>query len=381
MTHSLVERRQLFAEARRILIKIGSAVLTHEKGLNRVILHRLTDQIADLRGQGKEVVLVSSGAISCGVRKAGLSARPSSIPGKQAAAALGQVTLMRAWEEAFDCFDLQVAQILLTGEDLNHRHRYLNARYTLETLLSWGVVPIINENDTVMVDEIKFGDNDQLGTTIAGLLGADLVVLLSDIDGLYTKDPRKFDDAVLIPFVDSIEEEHLAGATQSSSGLGTGGMKSKLMAAAKCMKAGIPMLIAPGRQRDVLLELAAGKEVGTLFWTQKRAPRSKKLWLQHLPNPAGELHLDTGATQALRSGGSSLLPIGITGVIGDFNVGDALRCLSPEGEVIGIGLTNYSAEDVRRIAGHHSEKINTLLGYQHAEEVIHRDHFALSESL
>ncbi len=373
------DRIAVFSRCRRLLIKVGSAVLTGPKGLNRVMVHRLSDQISELRqrNSGFEVLVVSSGAVASGSRRVGLTERPRTIPQKQAAAAVGQGVLMEAWEEAFDKYDLLVAQVLLTGEDLANRHRYLNARNTLETLLSWGITPVINENDTVVVEEIKFGDNDQLSALIAGLVGADLVINLTDTEGLYDCDPRMNSAARLIPMVTRVDAKVIACATPAAGAVGTGGMLSKLNAARKCLASGIPMVIAPGRERDVLLRLFAGEQLGTLFLPRERAYQGKKVWLANLSKPAGDLTLDEGAVTALQERGRSLLPIGIREVRGAFGVGAPVRCIDRQGNVIGIGLTNYKSSEIENIKGRHSEEIEGLIGYKHSDEVIHRDNFVL----
>jgi len=373
------DRIAVFSRCRRLLIKVGSAVLTGPKGLNRVMVHRLSDQISELRqrNSGFEVLVVSSGAVASGSRRVGLTERPRTIPQKQAAAAVGQGVLMEAWEEAFDKYDLLVAQVLLTGEDLANRHRYLNARNTLETLLSWGITPVINENDTVVVEEIKFGDNDQLSALIAGLVGADLVINLTDTEGLYDCDPRMNSAARLIPMVTRVDAKVIACATPAAGAVGTGGMLSKLNAARKCLASGIPMVIAPGRERDVLLRLFAGEQLGTLFLPNERAYQGKKVWLASLSKPAGDLTLDEGAVTALQERGRSLLPIGIREVRGTFGIGAPVRCIDRQGNVIGIGLTNYKSSEIENIKGRHSEEIEGLIGYKHSDEVIHRDNFVL----
>lgn len=378
MTHKSLDRMTWLKRCRRIIVKVGSAVLTGSKGLDRVMIHRLSDQVAELRQQQREVVIVSSGAVASGVRKVGLSERPRTIPQKQAAAAVGQSVLMQAWEDAFDKHDLLVAQVLLTGEDLAQRHRYLNARNTLETLLEWSIVPIINENDTVAVEEIKFGDNDQLSALMAGLIGADLVVSLTDTEGLYNRDPRLYPDAQLISIVQRLDARILAYATTESGTVGTGGMLSKLHAAKKCTTSGIPMIIAPGKEREVLLRLFAGEQLGTFFVPRQPAYHGRKLWLAHLPKPAGDLVLDAGATAALERGGKSLLPIGVREVRGVFGVGAAVRCLAEDGHAIGVGLSNYKSSEIDLIKGHRSEEIEALIGYKHSDEVIHRNNFVLA---
>lgn len=376
----LKNRGAFFNRCRRLVIKVGSAVLTGSRGLNRVMIHRLSDQIAELRqiDPERKIAVVTSGAVASGLRKIGFNQRPRTIPHKQAMAAVGQGALMEAWEGAFDKYELLVAQVLLTSEDLAHRHRYLNARNTLETLLDWGILPIINENDTVVVEEIRFGDNDHLSALIAGLIGADLVINLTDTAGLYDCDPRTHEAAQLIPLVSRIDAKLVACATPEPGAVGTGGMLSKLHAARKCLASGIPMIIAPGRERDVLLRIFAGEVLGTLFLPRKRLYHGKKLWLASLPKPVGELVLDQGAVVALRKHGKSLLPIGVREVRGNFGVGAPVRCVSETGEVIGVGLSNYRSLEVDLIRGHHTEEIEELVGYKHSDEVIHRNNFVLT---
>ena len=374
-----LERKTIFDRCRRLVIKVGSAVLTGPRGLNLVMIHRLSDQISELKEKGLEILVVTSGAVASGVRKIGLTERPRTIPQKQAAAAVGQGFLMEAWEGAFNKYELLVAQVLLTTEDLAHRHRYLNARNTLETLLDWGILPIINENDTVVVEEIKFGDNDRLSVMIAGLLGADLVVNLTDTEGLYECDPRLDASANLIPVVHGVDAKLLACAGSAPGSVGTGGMVTKINAAKKCLASGIPMVIAPGKERDVILRLFNGETLGTLFVPQKRIYQGKKLWLANLPKPAGDIILDKGAVRALKEHGKSLLPIGIARVRGNFGVGAPVRCLDEFEEIVGIGLSNYRSAEIELIKGHHTEDIEKIIGYKHSDEVIHRNNFVLTE--
>ncbi len=375
----LEDRTGFFNRCRRLVIKVGSAVLTGSRGLDRVMIHRLSDQIAELRQNDpdRQVAIVTSGAVASGLRKVGFTHRPRTIPHKQAMAAVGQGALMEAWETAFDKYELLVAQVLLTSEDLSHRHRYLNARNTLETLLDWGILPVINENDTVVVEEIRFGDNDHLAAMIAGLIGADLVIVLTDTAGLFDCDPRVHDDARLIPLVKRIDSKLMACANPLPGAVGTGGMSSKVNAAKRCLASGIPMIIAPGKERDVLLRIFSGETLGTLFLPRKRLYHGKKLWLANLPKPVGELVLDEGAVTALQKRGKSLLPIGVREVRGSFGVGAPVRCLSEAGEVIGIGLCNYKSIEVDLIKGRHTEEIENLIGYKHSDEVIHRNNFVL----
>ncbi len=378
-----LDRRQLFGRVRRLVIKVGSAVVTDARGLNRVMIHRLSDQIAELKGRDPDlkIVVVSSGAVASGVRKIGLKERPRTIPHKQATAAVGQGVLMEAWEAAFDKYEILVAQILLTSEDLGHRTRYLNARNTLETLLDWSILPIINENDTVVVEEIKFGDNDQLSVMIGGLIGADMVVTLTDTEGLYESDPKSCPGANLIRVVHRVDARILACATPVPGAVGTGGMLSKIQAARKCLASGMGMVIAPGHERDVLLRLFDGETLGTLFVPRQRVYRGKKIWLANLPKPAGDLLLDEGAVIALRKRGKSLLPIGIRRVHGTFGVGAPVRCMTEKGEVVGIGLSNYRSSEIDQIKGHRTDEIEALIGYRHSDEVIHRNNFVLAEEM
>ncbi|MGA7877491.1 MAG: glutamate 5-kinase [Desulfoferrobacter sp.] len=381
MLQDSVERKTIFDRCRRLIIKVGSAVLTGPRGLNLVMIHRLSDQISELKEEGLEIVIVTSGAVASGVRKVGLTERPRTIPQKQAAAAVGQGFLMEAWEGAFNKYELLVAQVLLTTEDLAHRHRYLNARNTLETLLDWGILPIINENDTVVVEEIKFGDNDRLSAMIAGLIGADLVINLTDTEGLYECDPRVDASASLISIVHGVDAKLLACAGSAPGSVGTGGMLTKINAAKKCLASGIPMIIAPGKERDVILRLFNGEMLGTLFVPQKRIYQGKKLWLANLPKPAGDIILDKGAVRALKQHGKSLLPIGIAKVRGSFGVGAPVRCLDEAEDIVGIGLSNYKSTEIELIKGHHTEDIEKIIGYKHSDEVIHRNNFVLTGNI
>jgi len=374
-------RRKIVSEARRIVIKLGSAVLTREDGLNLVAIARTCDQIARLREEGREFILVSSGAISAGMRKLSMARRPRSITEKQAVAAIGQSSLIQAWEDQFDIYRIKAAQILLTGDDLNNRRRYLNARNTLNKLLSWGVVPVVNENDTVVVEEIKFGDNDNLSALIAGMVNADLLINLTDIEGLYEKDPHEDPNACLLPFVTKIDSRIKRCASKTCGLLGTGGMLSKIQAAQKCMAMGIPMIIAGGELRDILTNIFAGEQIGTIFLPQETHYHGKKQWLLQLSNPKGRIYLDDGAMVAIVKRGKSLLPIGITRVEGSFGVGDPVECVSLDGKSVGTGLVNYRASEIEKIKGKKSTEIEKILGFKYSDEVIHRDNFALSPEI
>jgi len=373
-------RRKVAEGAHRVVIKVGSGVITGNQGLDLGVINRLCDEISLLREQGREVVIVSSGAIASGMRKVGLTEWPKTIPQKQAAAAVGQSSLIQAYEEALENYQLRVAQILLTGDDLTNRRRYLNARHTFQTLLDWAIIPVVNENDTVVVQEIKFGDNDNLSALIAQLIEADLLVVLTEVEGLYDDDPKENPSARIIPLVRDIDRRVEAYAGDRPGAVGTGGMKSKLQAARKVTSAGMPMIIANGRSRYILKRLFDGEEVGTLFLPAERRLPSKKQWIAHALKPQGELVLDVGATEALQGHGKSLLPSGILMVRGKFGVGAPVRCLTPDGEEIGIGLVNYSAAEIDRIKGKRSAMIEEVLGYKHSDEIINRDNFVLSRT-
>jgi glutamate 5-kinase len=375
------ERKKVVDRVQRVVIKVGSSVLTSGRGVDLGIINRLCDEVSMLREQGRQVVIVSSGAIVSGIRKIGLAEMPKTIPQKQAAAAVGQGGLIRAYEEAFRHYNLKVAQILLTSDDLTNRRRYLNARHTIQTLLDWGIIPVVNENDTVVVEEIKFGDNDNLSALIAQLTEADLLVALTDMDGLYDSDPRQSENATVIAVVRRIDSQVEGFAGDRPGTLGTGGMISKLLAAKKVTAAGVPMIIGNGRKRYILKQIFDGEEVGTLFLPAERRLSSKKQWIAHTLKPQGDICVDTGAAEAVKLRGKSLLSTGITAVKGTFEAGAPVRCMSTEDEEIGIGLVNYSAEEIEKIKGIHSHKIEDILGYKHSDEVIHRDNFVLSGTI
>ena len=371
-------RRELFVNAHRIIVKVGSGVLSCEEGLNLVVVQSISAQISRLVKDGRQVILVSSGAVASGMKKIGLTRKPQRIPEKQAAAAIGQAGLMRQYEKAFSISDINVAQVLLTGEDTSNRKRYLNSRNTLNMLLSWGVVPIVNENDTVAIEEIKFGDNDNLSAMIALMMDADALVNLTDIDGLYTKDPRQNTDASLIPVVTTIGKniEDLAGEIPGA--LGTGGMRTKIRAAKKVCAAGIPMTIASGAYPGVLEELFSGQPHGTYFAPKKEKLDTRKRWIAFSSKPTGEIMIDRGAQKALLKNGTSLLPSGITSVHGDFGIGAPVNCVDTDKNIIGVGLVNYSSSDIKEIMGLKSAQIEERLGYKDYDEVIHRNNLAIT---
>lgn len=367
-----------FSRVQRVVVKVGSNVLTVDNGLNTRAIGAISRQISRLMDQGIEVVLVSSGAMAAGVRKIGLSRRPDEIPKRQAVAAVGQSGLMRAYEKAFGRYGKKVAQILLTSEDLTSRKRYLNARNTFHALLSWHVVPIINENDTVAVESIKFGDNDNLSAMITLLMDADLLINLTDIDGLYTKDPRVFSDARLIPTVSTIGKDIEKWASDIPGALGTGGMLSKIKAARKVTSTGIPMIIARGLSANIITKLFSGEKLGTFFEPKHQRLTSRKCWIGLTLKPAGTLRVDPGAADAILNRGKSLLPSGIVAVDGDFGVGAAVACRTEDDELLGTGLVNYSAADIRLIKGLRTNQIHLRLGSKPYDEVIHRDNLAVT---
>jgi glutamate 5-kinase len=352
-------------------------VLTAPDGLNAPLIQRLAAEIARLREAEREFVLVSSGAVAAGVRKLGLASRPAGIPQQQAVAAAGQSSLMRTYERAFGARDIKVAQILLTHEDLAARRRFLNARNTLFTLLQWRVVPVINENDTVATEELKFGDNDNLAALICNLVEADLLILLTDIDGLYDQDPRIDPKAKLIPFIETFDAALEKAAGRKAGTLGRGGMSSKLQAAKKAGAAGIPTIIANGLQPGILESIFSGAEVGTFVLPQAHPLKSRQYWLAYNVTPQGAILVDKGAWRALVRGGKSLLPAGILEVFGGFGKGAPVQLLDPDGKPFAMGLTNYSARDIGRIKGRQTAEIAQSLGAKGYDEVIHRDNLVI----
>ncbi len=370
-----LDRIQLFSKARRIVIKIGSAVLTSaEDGLDQSRIERLAADVSDLLSLDREVIIVSSGAIAAGLKKLGLVKKkgmPLSL--KQAAAATGQSSLMWMYEKTFGAHGRKVAQVLLTREDLSNRTRFLNARNTLQTLLDHDVVPIINENDTVSVDEIKFGDNDNLASMVVHLADADLLVILSDIDGLYTADPKSDPKADLISVVDRITAEIERGAGDALSTVGTGGMRSKIMAAKKVGAYGAPMAIINGKKSGMLQALFDGRETGTLFLPRPEKQDSRKHWIAYTVSSTGKVVVDDGGRDAIVNKGKSLLPGGIVDIEGSFKIGDCVTCVDRAGKAFARGLVKYSSEDLARIKGLKTSQIESVLGHKDYDEVIHRD--------
>jgi glutamate 5-kinase len=341
-------------------------------------IRSISKQICHLIENGLEVILVTSGAMASGVKKVGLDKRPEEIPKRQAVAAVGQAGLILEYEKAFAKHQKKVAQILLTGDDLNNRRRYLNARNTLNMLLTWQVVPIVNENDTVMIEEIKFGDNDNLAAMITLLVDADILINLTDIDGLYTKDPRVNTDAKMIPIVSTIRKDIKKFASDIPGPLGAGGMLGKINAAKKVTSAGIPMVIANGNTPNILKKLFLGKVVGTFFVPKKKRLKSRKCWIAFTVQPKGIVHIDDGAARAILNRGKSLLPSGIVSVEGEFRTGDPVEFKTCDNDPLGTGLVNYNSTDIRKIMGLKSNQIKNRLGYKPYDYVIHRDNLAIT---
>ncbi len=362
------------ASAGRVVVKVGSSLVTNDgKGLDHAALARWAEQIAQLVESGKQVVLVSSGAIAEGLQRLGWQKRPKALNELQAAAAVGQMGLVQAYESIFRQHGLHAAQVLLTHEDLADRTRYLNARTTLLTLLDLRVVPVINENDTVSTDEIKLGDNDTLGALVTNLIEADCLVILTDQKGLYTADPRKNPDAQFVheARAGDPELERMAGGAGSS--IGTGGMLTKILAAKRAARSGAHTLIAWGREENVLLRMAKGEHIGTQLMATEATLAARKQWMADHLQLRGRLVLDAGAARALAVDGKSLLPVGVKSVEGEFERGEVIACVDTNGREIARGLVNYGAAEVRRIAGKSSAEIESLLGYVDEPELIHRD--------
>ncbi|MER3445947.1 MAG: glutamate 5-kinase [Candidatus Dadabacteria bacterium] len=368
------DRKALISQAKRVVIKIGSSVLTNEYGeISEGVFDEIAREISNVKSRGVELVVVSSGAIAAGMKKLRLREKPRDVLMKQAVAACGQSTLMWYYEKAFSAFGERVAQILLTHDALSIRKRFLNARKTLFTLLEIGVIPIVNENDTIAVEEIVLGDNDRLAALITNLVESDLLILLSDIDGLYSKDPRNHRDAELISVIDEIDEriEEIAGETLGKTT--TGGMKTKIEASKTAAAFGIPTIIANGKRPNTLSGIFSGKEIGTLLLPAKESLSSRKHWIAFTLKPSGEIVIDDGAKRAIASLGKSLLPSGIKDIFGDFEIGELVRCVDERGIEVARGLTSYSSDEIRKIAGAKTSDIEKILGYKYSDEVIHRN--------
>lgn len=372
-------REQLFAAAKMIVVKVGTRVLTSPDGtLNHERIDRLSEELLALRGQGRRMVLVSSGAVGAGMSRLKLPGRPTDLAKLQAVAAVGQVPLIQAYDRTFSKHGSQAAQVLLTAEDVDDRVRYLNVRNTLLSILEFGAMPVINENDTVSVEELQttFGDNDRLAAMVTNLIRAPLLIVLSDIEGLYDGDPS-LASSKLINTVPVIDQSVYGFVRDKKTGLSKGGMASKLEAARMVTTAGENMIIASGRRLDVLTQLAAGEPLGTLFQAQGKGITPFKRWLGFTAQTRGRIQLDTGARRAIVEQGRSLLAAGITGTQGDFKKGDVVALCDGEGQVVARGLSNYASAEVERIKGLKSAKIAQVLGHCPYEEVIHRDNLAI----
>lgn len=367
--------RATLKDVKRIVIKVGSSTITYGNGKrNFSRIDRLAREIADLANQGKEIILVSSGAVAVGVDRLGLVAKPKTIPGKQAAAAVGQGVLMHTYEKIFAEYGQIVAQVLLTRMDSVDRHRYTNSRNTFLALLEHKVIPIVNENDVVAIDELKIGDNDNLSALVAGIVDADLLIILSDIDGLYTANPQNDPNAKLVPEVTDITPEIEASAGDAGSKVGTGGMFTKIQAAKMATSSGINMVIASGEEKDAISRILEGEEIGTLFVSRENRLQFRKRWLAFGARIAGKIVVDDGCAKAVRkAGGCSILPAGITDVEGEFEAGNTISVVNKNGHELARGLANYSSEELDMIKGAKTSEIENILGHKHFDEVIHRD--------
>jgi glutamate 5-kinase len=360
------------------VVKVGSAVLTSPRGgLDQDHIQAISESFSRIQKKGLEIILVSSGAIAAGTKKIGLKQKPTSIPEKQAAAAVGQARLMWVYERCFSKNGVKVAQILLTRDDLADRRRFLNARNTLRTLIRWGILPIINENDSVVTEEIQFGDNDCLSALVTNLVHADLLVVLTDIDGLFDSDPKIHPDARLVSLVEDVDDRVLSTVNLTTSLVGTGGMVSKLQAAKTAAIFGVPTIIASGKTCCVLEDVLAADEVGTLVLPKENRINSWKHWIAYSKTPCGTIVVDEGARRVILENGKSLLPSGIREVLGHFGAGDSVSCTGTDRVEFARGLVNYSSDEVRMIQGRRSSDIESILGYKYYDEVIHRNDLVL----
>jgi glutamate 5-kinase len=374
---TLSATRPALARVKRVVVKIGSALLTRDsQGLNREAIEEWVAQLAQLRARGVEIVLVTSGAVAAGMQRLGRTERPHALHELQAMAAVGQMGLVQAYETAFQRHGRHTAQVLLTRDDLADRNRYLNARSTLRTLLDFSVIPVINENDTVATEEIRFSDNDALASLVVNLVEADLLLILTDQQGVYDTDPRKNPNAKLVREGEAGDPALLEMAGGSGA-LGRGGMRTKLMAAERAAHSGAATVIASGREPQVLTRVLAGEPVGTYLKPAQERLAARKQWLAGPTRVLGKLVLDDGAVRVIREGGKSLLPVGVKRVEGDFNRGDIVVCLDAQGREVARGLANYSSAEAARIIGQPSDRIEAILGYVDAPELIHRDNMVV----
>lgn len=377
---SQISRSALLHSVRRVVIKVGSGVLTTSNDLNLEVIRGLVSQMIGLRKKGIQIVLISSGAIAAGLRKMGFNKRPQSVSQQQAVAALGQSRLIMVYEEAFGQLGQRVAQVLLTRDDLTHRRRYLNARNTLFTLLSWDIIPIINENDTVVVDELKFGDNDNLSAMVTGMTESQLLVSLTDIDGFFDKDPRCHKDASLVHVVQQFDRNIMKCASSIPGFLGSGGMASKVKAAQRVSMRGVPTIITNGLKPGILDNIFAGMNEGTLFLPAETRLCNRKHWIAFTKAPKGVLVIDGGAERAILKQRRSLLPSGIVGVEGRFSMGNAVLLVNEKSDELAMGLVNYHSGDIRKIMGLKSREIENVLGFKYDDEVINRDNLVITNT-
>ncbi len=367
--------REALRKAKRIVIKVGSSTITYANGKrNFSQIDRLAREISDLQNQGKEMLLVSSGAVAVGVDRLGLPAKPATIPGKQAAAAVGQGVLMHTYEKIFADYGQIVAQVLITRTEAIDRHRYTNTRNTFMELIKQGVIPVVNENDVVALDELKIGDNDNMSALVAGIVDADLVIILSDIDGLYTANPATHPDAKLVPTVLEITPEVEASAGGVGSARGTGGMATKIQAAKAATSSGIQLVIASGTEKNAIPRILQGEELGTLFVSRENRLQFRKRWLAFGAKIQGSIVVDDGCARAVRkAGGCSILPAGICKVVGSFQTGSTVSVVDGERHELARGLVHYTSEELEKIKGCKSGDIENILGHKNYDEVIHRD--------
>ncbi len=369
-----MNRKEVLKNVRRIVLKVGSRVLTSKgRTLSQPVFDLLAKEVSAVKKSGYEVVIVSSGAIAAGMARLVLTEKPKTMPQKQASAAIGQSALMWNYERAFSFYGEKVAQILLTRDDLSNRNRYINARNTLLTLLGYGVIPIINENDTVVVEEIKFGDNDNLSALVTNLVNADLLVILSDIDGLYDRDPRLHKNAKLIPLVPRVTDEIEKKASGTLSPISIGGMVTKLQAARKAALFGVPTILANGMVEGMVERVLRAEEVGTLFTSELNKLTSRKHWIAFTLEPLGKILVDEGAKRAILQKGKSLLPSGVLGAEGKFAQGDPVILSDAGGQEFAKGLVNYDSGEIHKIKGLKTSELEVRLGHKCSDEVIHRD--------
>ncbi len=373
------ERSAVISDTRRVVLKVGSAVIAggHPSGLDDRVFANLACSVHALKVLGKEVILVTSGAIAVGMKKMGLKERPKSIPERQAVAALGQSSLMGLYEGSFSLSGEKVAQVLLTHDDLADRRRFLNARNTLMTLLSLGVVPVVNENDTVAIDELKFGDNDNLAALVTNVIEADLLVILTDIDGIYDHDPKRDTTARFIPTVDDVDHLTVDWDGERDSRYGTGGVHSKVEAARTAAHFGVSTIVANGMVNGTIERIFRGEAVGTFFQPVQDRLTSKKHWIAFSARPTGRIFVDDGAMAALIDGGKSLLASGITGIDGRFDTGEVVHCVNSDGKEFARGISGYSSYELDKIKGKKTSEIEEVLGYKYSDEIINRDNLVI----